>query len=162
MGSRLHTDSTAAFDRARRMWLLTLLAVVTGAAHALRPEDLLDATEAFRLSVAPLDAQSVAVTFRIADGYYMYRDRFRFEGANGQLLADVELPSGERKRDPFFGETETYRRQVTMRVPLSSEEVARGRVKLKITSQGCADVGVCYVPVEQTVEVQLPALRGRP
>jgi thiol:disulfide interchange protein DsbD len=78
------------------------------------------------------------------------------------MLADVELPRGERKRDPFFGETETYRRQVTLRVPVAAADAARGRVLLKITSQGCADVGVCFVPLVQTVEVRLPAARGKP
>ncbi|HEU0199498.1 MAG TPA: protein-disulfide reductase DsbD N-terminal domain-containing protein [Burkholderiaceae bacterium] len=155
------------WDAARRAGLASLLVRLllvglVGAAHAAQPEDLLDPRQAFRLSAAPLDDHSVAVTFRIADGYYMYRDRFRFASAEGRVLADVDLPSGERKNDPFFGETEIYRRQVTVRVPLSAEEAARGRVKLRITSQGCADIGVCYAPLEQMVEVPLPAARGKP
>lgn len=157
-----HNHLTRDFRRARRAWLLSLLVAVTGIGDAQQLEDLLDPREAFRLSAAPLDAQNVAVTFRIADGYYMYRDRFRFESANGQLLADVGLPPGERKNDPFFGETDIYRGHVTLRVPVSAEEAARGRVLLKITSQGCADVGVCFLPLEQKVEVKLPAARGKP
>lgn len=154
-----HNKPARNFGRARRAWLFTLLAAVAGTARALQPDDLLDPREAFRLSATPLDAGNVAVTFRIADGYYMYRERFRFESANGQLLADVELPAGERKKDAFFGETETYRRQVTLRVPVSAADAARGHVQLKITSQGCADAGVCFLPVVQTVEVELPDSR---
>jgi len=53
----------------------------------------------------------------------------------------------------LFGKTETFRRLVRIRVPVSMEDAARGRVNLKVTSQGCADAGVCYLPLEQTVRV---------
>ncbi|MEY4598734.1 MAG: hypothetical protein RLZZ445_1531, partial [Pseudomonadota bacterium] len=35
-----------------------------------------------------------------------------------------------------------------------------GRIVLTAVSQGCADVGVCYVPVEQKAELRLPAGNG--
>lgn len=108
------------------------------------------------MSTRALDRQTVEVRFEIADGYYMYRDPFKFETDSGKLLADTELPPGVRKKDEFFGETETYRREVLRRVPLTADDVERGRVKLKVTSQGCSDTGVCYVPLEQIVAVRLP------
>jgi len=142
-------------DAARAASLVLALAAAAVPAHAVSPDELLEPEQAFRISTQPLDERNVQVSFEIAEGYYMYRDRFKFETGLGRVLADVELPPGERKRDPFFGETETYRRQVTMRVPLSGEDAARGRVKLKVTSQGCSDQGVCYTPLEQLVEVRL-------
>ena len=51
-------------------------------------------------------------------------------------------------------------REAVIRVPVSAEDVRRGSVKLKVTSQGCADVGVCYVPQEQMVEVRFTGARG--
>jgi len=101
------------------------------------------------------DARGVDVEFRIAEGYYLYRDRFRFETAAGELIAEVELPTGRLKEDPFFGRTEIYRRWVHIRVPLSGTDMARARVRLKVVSQGCADSGVCYIPQEQWVDVGL-------
>jgi thiol:disulfide interchange protein DsbD len=136
-----------------------VLATAATSTHAVSlPGELLEPEPAFRISTAALDERNVQVRFEIAEGYYMYRDRFKFETESGQLLADVELPAGERKRDPFFGETETYRRQVTMRVPVSEEDAASGRVKLKVTSQGCSDQGVCYTPLEQAVTVRLASV----
>jgi thiol:disulfide interchange protein DsbD len=135
------------------------LLVAAWPAHSIQHEELLDPRQAFHLSATALDERNIEVRFDIADGYYMYRERFRFENASGKVLADLELPPGERKRDPFFGETEIYRRQVTVRVPWRAEDAARGRVKLKITSQGCADVGVCYASVEQVVEVRTSGTR---
>ena len=126
-------------------------------AQGVSPDELLEPEKAFRISARALDGRTAEVRFEIADGYYMYRNRFKFATEAGRVLADVELPRGERKRDEFFGETETYRQQVTIRVPLAAEETAAGRVRLKVTSQGCADKGVCYAPLDQFVTVRLGA-----
>jgi thiol:disulfide interchange protein DsbD len=118
--------------------------------------ELLDPEKAFRVSARALDARNVEIEFRIADGYYMYRDRFSFATESGKPLAEVEIPRGAPKEDPFFGKTETFRYLVRIRVPVSAQDAAKGSVDLKVTSQGCADIGVCYLPLEQTVRVTLP------
>lgn len=143
-----------------RLWkraVLTLFLLVPGASifAATQEPELLEPEKAFRISARPIDERSVEVRFQIADGYYMYRDRFKFESTAGKVLADVEFPKGNVKEDPFFGKTETYRREARIRVPVTASDLARGIVKLKVTSQGCADIGVCYVPLEQFVEVRL-------
>lgn len=138
--------------------LFSLLLGMPVSAGARGPE-LLEPEKAFRVSTRAIDERSVEVRFQIANGYYMYRDRFRFETEGGTLLADAQFPKGEMKEDEFFGRTETYRREVRIRVPVGAEDAARGILNLKVTSQGCADVGVCYVPLEQFVQVRLD---GRP
>lgn len=139
---------------------LLWLALVSGTALAqgVRPDELLEPEKAFRISARALDEHTAEVRFEIADGYYMYRDRFRFATESGKVLADVVLPRGKPKRDEFFGETQIYRRQVAVRVPLAPEAAAAGRVRLKVTSQGCADRGVCYAPLDQFVAVRFGAL----
>lgn len=110
-----------------------------------KADELLEPEKAFRFS-ARADGGAVEVRFVIADGYYMYRDKFRFaaEGNPDVRLGAPQFPVGTRHKDEFFGETETYRKQVTIRIPAEGE----GRFELKVVSQGCADVGVCYVPME--------------
>lgn len=132
-----------------------LFATLASAYAGISQDDLLEPEKAFRISTRSLDNGNVEVRFQIADGYYMYRERFKFETEGGESLADVALPPGVRKNDAFFGETETYRREALIHVPVGPEDVQRGRVKLKVTSQGCADVGVCYTPLEQIVQVSL-------
>ena len=44
-----------------------------------------------------------------------------------------------------------YRGTVSIRVPVQAD----GRFELKVISQGCADVGVCYVPMESKASLQL-------
>jgi thiol:disulfide interchange protein DsbD len=147
---------TAYWVRKLAFSLGLLLASAPSGAQLFGTDELLDPEKAFRISARALDSRTVEVEFRIAQGYYMYRDRFSFATETGKRLDDVEIPRGKIKEDPFFGKSETFRHLVRMRVPVSAEDATRGSVKLKVTSQGCSDKGVCYVPLEQTVRVRLP------
>lgn len=146
--------------------LLLAAAMASGPAYGqlfrAPANELLQPEKAFRISARALDAHTVQVEFKIADGYYMYRDRFSFAMESGRRLAEVEIPRGTPKEDPFFGKTETFRNLVRIRVPVSRQDAVKGSVDLKVTSQGCADVGVCYTPLEQSVRVDLPRVPQRP
>jgi thiol:disulfide interchange protein DsbD len=135
---------------------LLLLALVAPAGAQLfkKSDELLEPEKAFRFSARAAGGE-VEVSFAIADGYYMYRDKFRFsaEGNAAVRLGAPQLPAGARHKDEFFGEVETYRKQVRIRIPAEGE----GRFDLKVVSQGCADIGVCYVPMESQASLQLVA-----
>jgi len=133
-----------------------LLALVAGPLAAATADDLLEPERAFKVSARWLDPAMIEVAFRIADGYYMYRDKFRFAAAdNAVKLGPAEFPRGEVKQDEFFGAVETYRKQVAIRVPVEGDA---GRLVLEVTSQGCADIGVCYPPTTQRVELRAGGL----
>jgi thiol:disulfide interchange protein DsbD len=138
----------------RFLAFLVLLAVSSSAAAQLfrKSDELLEPEKAFRFSARAIDG-AVEIQFAIADGYYMYRDKFRFaaEGNPTVRFGSPQLPAGARHRDDFFGEVETYRKQVRILIPVEGE----GRFDLKVTSQGCADIGVCYVPMESQASLQL-------
>jgi thiol:disulfide interchange protein DsbD len=134
--------------------ILALLLCMAGTANAVNPGELLEPEKAFRMSARALDANTVELNFAIADGYYMYRERFRFAAdprAKAKLGAP-QFPPGIRKKDEFFGEVEIYRKQVAIRLPVAG---AQGALQLTVTSQGCADVGVCYIPMDSKATVQL-------
>src|SRR5258708_39640540 len=139
--------------------LLLALALAFGAGPAVAQlfgtQELLDPEKAFRISARALDARNVEVTFQIAEGYYMYRERFSFATEDGQPLKGVEIPHGKIKEDQYFGKQETFRDFVLIRIPVSAAEAAKGAVTLKVTSQGCSDQGVCYIPQTQQVKVRL-------
>jgi thiol:disulfide interchange protein DsbD len=141
--------------------ILLLLLCMLGTAHAVNPGDLLEPEKAFRFSTRALDANTVEVSFLIADGYYMYRERFQFAADPGSKakLGAPQFPPGERKKDAFFGEVETYRKQVVIRLPVENIE---GPLQLTVTSQGCADVGVCYVPMDSKATIQLAGFSAPP
>lgn len=138
-------------------WTIAALVLACAArAAAVEPGALLDPKDAFRLSATALDRHTVLVEFRIAPGYYLYRERFRFETASGKAIAGAVLPKGEIEQDPFFGRTGIYRGHVAIRVPLAGADLAKRRVRLEVVSQGCADVGICFLPQKQWVEVRFP------
>ncbi|MDX1375096.1 MAG: protein-disulfide reductase DsbD [Burkholderiales bacterium] len=125
-------------------------------------DELLEPEKAFQFAARAVDPRMLEVHFAIADGYYMYRDKFRFalEGAEGVALGAPQLPPGIRKKDEFFGEVETYRKSVRVLLPLERSSAAAQIVKLNVTSQGCADIGVCYTPMDSSATLQLAALTG--
>lgn len=137
-------------------WLLVLL-VAPGHAQ-INPDDLLPVEQAFALQ-AGTAGDVVELTWTIADGYYLYRHAFRVDAVDDEVvLGDLEIPRGQMTTDEFFGETETYRGQVTIRVPVQAVP-GHGQVALHIRSQGCADLGLCYPPHREQVSVQIdPAL----
>jgi thiol:disulfide interchange protein DsbD len=129
-----------------------LLCLIAGGASAA---DLLEPEKAFRFSARLLDDQAIEVHFGIADGYYLYRERFTFsvQGNPAVRLGAAQLPRGIPHKDEFFGSVETYRKQVSIRIPVEGT----GRFDLKVTSQGCADVGVCYVPMDSVAALEATA-----
>jgi len=140
-----------------RRWLSALLLLGAPVVHAGAGDDLLEPDKAFRLFVQAIDAGTAEIRFRIADGYYLYRDRFRFAAEPASVsLGSPRFPQGEIHEDKFFGKQVTYRREVRILVPLSAG--GADRVRLTVTSQGCADIGVCYVPQVQSAEIRLAAL----
>jgi thioredoxin:protein disulfide reductase len=140
-----------------RLLLVLWLALAALPARAASPGDLLEPEQAFRFSARALAGDAIEVRFDIADGYYLYRERFKFAAQNARL-GRPEFPAGERKKDEFFGDTEVYRKEVRIRLPVG--EGAGVPLKLAVTSQGCADIGVCYVPMESAATLQLASLRG--
>jgi thiol:disulfide interchange protein DsbD len=133
---------------------LLLLAVVQPA-HA--EDDFLSPEQAFRFSARPHDAKSVEVTFAIAPGYYLYREQFKF-AATGATLGAPAIPAGKVKFDETFDKNvETYRNAISIVVPV---EQAGAEFRLVVTSQGCADAGLCYPPMQSAAAVGLSGFGG--
>lgn len=131
-------------------------ALGTGLARVAHADDFLDPSVAFRFS-ATERPKEVDVHFKVADGYYLYRERFQFAVKNGTAtLGAAQLPQGHVKFDPTFQKNvETYRGDLTIPVPVQS---ASGPFDLVVTSQGCADAGICYPPAEHVYHVEGAAL----
>lgn len=141
-------------ERVIALLLAILPAMVFG--PAIAAEELLEPDLAFRFSAKIVDPETVQVRYQIADGYYMYRNRFHFTAAQGSIkFGAPRLPAGTTRQDEFFGKVETYRGSLVIDLPLKSSVSAAG-FTLSVVSQGCADIGVCYTPLTQSVKL-LPA-----
>jgi thiol:disulfide interchange protein DsbD len=118
-------------------------------APARADEDFLPPEQAFQFSARMLDPHTVQVSYAIADGYYMYRERFKF-GAAGAKLGEPQIPPGKVKFDDTFQKNvETYHHSVAIRIPVQGE----GPFTLTVTGQGCADKGLCYPPQDASIRL---------
>lgn len=141
-------------NKALAVWLAGLcLLTFAVLAPAVRADDFLDPEVAFKVDAVMLDGQTAEVTYHIADGYYLYRERLKF-AATGATLGEPQLPKGKVKFDETFQkDVETYRHELKVRVPVQ----ASGPFTLKITRQGCADQGLCYPPLDSEFQLQAGA-----
>jgi thiol:disulfide interchange protein DsbD len=119
-------------------------------------QELLDPDEAFRFSARALDSATIEVSYRVAPGYYLYRKNFKFElvGPRDAALGEPRFPPGHMKKDPIFGEVEIYRDELKIVLPVTLPAGAH-QVSLLASSQGCSDVGICYVPQHQKLTVAM-------
>ena len=125
-------------------WMLALGFLAPFPALVQANPTYLEPEAAFRFSARMTDPKTIEVTYQIADGYYMYRERFAFR-AGGATLGEPVLPEGKIKFDETFNkDVETYRNQLRIMIPVE----ASGPFTLIATSQGCADAGLCYSPMD--------------
>ena len=121
-------------------------------------DDFLDPSVAFKFSATERPGE-IDVRYKVADGYYMYRERFAFAVKSGTAtLGDPQLPAGKVHFDQTFNkDVETYRGELVIRIPVKQ---ASGPFDIAVTGQGCADQGICYPPMERVYHVDGAALQA--
>lgn len=110
--------------------------------------EFLPVAQAFVLDYRQQDNE-LLLNWTIADGYYMYRDKFKLGGI-AVNFSHPTYPASISIEDEFFGKTEVYYHQLQLKIPLSDiDEDAIFRVQF----MGCAEAGLCYPP--ETIEIPL-------
>ena len=139
------------------LWMVAI-AAWAGDVAAANEVELLDPEAAFRFSAQLVNSGTIEVRYAIADGYYLYRDKFDFQLAPGESKPGaIKFPAGKIKHDPLFGKVETYRKSVKVIIPIGAAPTD-GRISLTASSQGCADVGVCYPPMTSQIAFDITRL----
>ena len=129
-------------------------------ATAIEFDEIRDFGEVFDVSATASDRQQIEVSWKIADGYYLYNNKFlKFKTeTSGVVLGEADIPEGEKKFDELLGEEVIkFHDRLTVRLPLDSVEPTVEFVSLKLRSQGCMEDVFCYPPTEQLLDVKLPA-----
>jgi thiol:disulfide interchange protein DsbD len=139
-----------------RQWLalLAMLLLLLGWQTAARAEaEFLEPEKAFIFSAEMVAPETLELRYRVAPGYYMYRERFgiTISPIGAATLGDAVYPKGEVKYDPTFEkDMEVFHQDVVIRVPVA----AGGQpFTLTVTAQGCADAGLCYPPMDSSVKL---------
>jgi thiol:disulfide interchange protein len=110
-------------------------------------DEFLPVDQAYILNYQVNDKQLV-LNWVIADGYYLYEERFKFstidKTTGEKVKLDAQYTPGKMKYDELFGrETAVHVHQVTATLDISSYTQA---FLLKLEYQGCAEAGLCYPP----------------
>lgn len=140
-----------------RVFAWLALALAGTPALAIDEQDLLPVDEAFRLEAEAVTPGWIEFRWKVAPGYYLYKERIKV------VLADeasfkanpLHLPPGKIKEDQFFGRMETYRDNVTAKLTGAAADGVT-MLRFKVSYQGCADAGICYPPQRKEVVVSLP------
>jgi thioredoxin:protein disulfide reductase len=150
---------------ARTIFMLMALACLVGAVSAKpwwtrgtesNDTDFLPPDVAFRVG-AQADGRVIKVHWVIADGYYLYRNKFTVAAESPDLtVMPISLPRGTMKTDPYLGTSEVFTQQVEGTVPYHRIDFGAHPLQLKVTYQGCAEAGLCYNPITKVLFPSTP------
>ena len=119
--------------------------------------EFLPVDEAFRPMLTALDGNTVEFSIQVAPGYYLYKNKIAAAtGSDRVQLGKLNLPPGDMKNDPYFGDMEVYHEDVFATLPLARATPEALELELEVKYQGCADGGICYMPVTRMLTVSLP------
>jgi thiol:disulfide interchange protein DsbD len=130
--------------------VLGAFALSCGTALTAAEPDFLEPEQAFPLTVKAVDDTHLEVRVAIANGYYVYKNKLKLAADRGVILEKPDFPTPKIKTDAHFGEVETYRGELVLPV---SHSASQNPFELTVTTQGCADAGLCYPPITRTVSV---------
>ena len=122
--------------------------------------DFLPVREAFKLNLIDSSADSIKLNFVAAEGYYLYKHRFKFVSEPAGIALTAELPAGEAKHDEYFGDVEVY--YGVLDIQLAAANPEQRPFNLEVTYQGCADKGLCYPPETQVLQIGGATASGSP
>jgi thiol:disulfide interchange protein DsbD len=140
-----------------KITFLCFLSLVSQSAFALSVDELLPPEQAFKVSAKVIATDRIEISWDIAEGYYLYRNKMRFESKTEQIrLSDPAFPTGQNHHDENFGDVVIYRNTLNIPISVIAENNASS-LQLLVQYQGCADLGICYPPQKNTFDLKLPA-----
>ena len=121
-------------------------------------ENLLDVDDAFVLDMWSVDGERLKALFEVEPGYYVYKDKLKFEPSDQVRLMPAVLPEGEVMDDPYFGVTAIYPASFEFEIPLIRASPESDVLEITAEYQGCAKDLICYPPVQKTFRIPLVSL----
>jgi len=142
----------------RLLMLSFALLAAASVAHAADEDNLLPVEQAFKVESKALDHGSVQFDFKIADDYYLYRERIKVKSTDAAVtLGALDLPAGEKKHDEFLGDVEVYHHGLSAVQHLNAP-ADLAKVAIELRYQGChqVDPKICFPPQKVNLTIDLP------
>ena len=128
----------------------------SGQAFTADAAELLPPEQAFQFTAKVKKADKLLLSWDIANGYYLYLNKFKFVSLTpGITVGKTSFPASHTKHDATFGTVEIFRDHLEVEVFLQRQDTKLNKLMLEVNFQGCADAGVCYMPVKETVSLDL-------
>ncbi len=113
-----------------------------------------DVEEAFVFDYEQEENGKLKLVWIVKDGYYLYRDNVELTYSDNIEILSEEHSTAKLKADPLFGDVYVYYSQGVMDYQLSSTTGSTVSDKMTVSYQGCWDGGICYPPVQKTIDLK--------
>jgi thiol:disulfide interchange protein DsbD len=119
---------------------------------SVQAADFLDPEQAFTISADLTGNRTIALHWKIAKSYKLYRDQVKVNVSSGTAtLGKPAFPEGILFTDPTTGEKQViYHDNLDIEVPVTQ---ATGPYSLNVEYQGCSEDGLCYPPISKSFRV---------
>ena len=117
--------------------------------------EFLDPDDAFIASVDVVSSERINVHWQIAEGYYLYKDKFNFSISDDNIaITDIKLPEGKLKNDPDFGSVQVNYDEVDAHLTVQKSDESLLDAELRVKYQGCKEDVLCYPPISKTFPIK--------
>lgn len=133
-------------------WLLFLLfSLNVWAVGFLQPD------EAFKPSAKMVDSKTIGVEIVMGDQIHIYAEKLKIEDAD--KTDGIDFKTVKMAKPTELDGEKVYESSPAVRIELIKTKELSGdkKVKIKLSYQGCSSAGLCYEPIDKTLEVNLNA-----
>ena len=116
----------------------------------------LPAAMVFQMTSRASAPNQYTLTWRVAQGYYLYKDQMKIVATDGATVSSVKWTTPtQSKDDPTFGQVQVFHNQAIAVVTVNTNKVTTGQPTLNVRYQGCAEGGLCYPPINAQVALNV-------
>ncbi len=112
--------------------------------------------EAFKPRISQIDTTTIGIEIELGDQIYLYKDKIKVEDADPNDGIDFKSVKMNGKVVDHEGE-KVYESSPSVRIPLlvTKEVSGKKKVKVKLSYQGCSSAGLCYEPIDTTLDISV-------
>ncbi|MDP3118997.1 MAG: protein-disulfide reductase DsbD [Sulfuricurvum sp.] len=124
---------------------------------ALFGVSFLQPEEAFKPRISKIDKDTIGIDIDLGQDIYLYKDKIKIEDAN--LKDGINFKSVKMEKSVDHDGEQVFMSSPKIRIDLLKTNVISGdhKVKVNLSYQGCSSAGLCYEPMDTTLEVSIDA-----
>jgi thioredoxin:protein disulfide reductase len=111
--------------------------------------------EAFKTRIKLIDKDTIGIDIDLGTDIYLYKNKIKVEDTN--LKDGIDFKSVNMGKSVDHDGEQVFFSSPAIRIDLLKKSALTGdhKVKIKLSYQGCSSAGLCYEPMETTLEVSV-------